>query len=400
MKNHYFLFDIDGVLLKPGGYRKASNETLHHFFTQMGFKDLPDFDPFFVLFEAIDVTSEWDMLPLFLVAGLEKSFQNYNLKNQLMNWTEITAYVQNQNGLFFLPEDEIDYFASYLMDGISPAESVFKSSASAQFFNNFPRTSTYSPWVFADLLCNTRDPHTSEVTAFFQNLILGDRLFESILDKSALHKTESYLILHDQNNLGSAETKKILELCKTEEIYCAAMTARPSGYPDGCVNHQIYFPEAELGLRTAALEHIPVIGYGSMVYLAKCFGETGDFYLKPSPIHALSAVLASRGRSIRESVKIAYSILKDGEIAMVHRELLDGLFPKGSTIHIFEDSAIGIRSVTRLTKWLNSVGYEVDCKLYGISEDQHKISALKKENAAIYANINAALKKGLGGRFS
>ncbi len=396
MGNHYFLFDIDGVLLKPGGYRKASNETLVYFLTQIGFKDLPDFDPVFVLFESMGITSEWDMLPLLLVAALEKTFQNYQLSDQLTNWEDITRFVENQNGKFFLPEFEIKHYEDFLIDGISPADAVYENRSSNQFLQIFPVTSTYCPWVYEKLLSATRNPNQSEITSVFQNLILGDKLFEKILQNKASIKTDSYLVLYDQNNLGSLETQIILQKRRENKIYCAAMTARPSGYPDGKNNHKLYFPEAELGLKTVSLEEIPVIGYGSMSYLAECFGETGDYYIKPSPIHALSAVLASHGKTIMEFVTLAYSILMDNMLTSEKRNLLNELFPQGSTIHVFEDSAIGLRSVKKMVDWLVLAGYQVEGHLYGVSTDREKINALKKESAVIYESINTALQKGMG----
>ena len=44
MNKQYFLFDIDGVLLNPRGYRKAASDTILHFFGELGFKD-PQIEP-------------------------------------------------------------------------------------------------------------------------------------------------------------------------------------------------------------------------------------------------------------------------------------------------------------------------------------------------------------------
>ncbi len=396
METQYFLFDIDGVLLKPGGYRKASNETLRHFLTRYGFQNLPSFDEYFTRFEAIGITSEWDMLPLFLAAGLEQSFRQHQLTKKLNNWSEIQAFVQEHQGVFSLSEFQLERYAKFLMDGVAPAEAVLNKVSSVQFFEDFPMTSSYCVWIFEDLLFDTRNPANSEITAVFQNLILGDRLFETVIGQPAAFKTDSYLVLHDQNNLGSEETQKVLDLFQAEKIYCAAMTARPSGYPDGDAHHPLYFPEAELGLKAAAFERIPVIGYGGLIYLSEKFGETGDYYLKPAPIHALAAILASRGMTIVQSVTRAYGLMNTAVLHAEQQYLLDTLFPSGTVIHIFEDSAIGLRSVKQLAVWLTQAGYSVEARCYGISTDEHKINALKKENAAIYEHINAALKQGLG----
>ena len=63
------LFDIDGVLVHPGGYREALMRTINFFSQAMGWgASLPDEDVSLV-FEAHGITNEWDMTAIFL-AGL------------------------------------------------------------------------------------------------------------------------------------------------------------------------------------------------------------------------------------------------------------------------------------------------------------------------------------------
>lgn len=60
-----FLFDIDGVLVEPAGYRAAVHATLRHFLAPAGIPAclLPD-DEILQDFEASGLTSEWDMVPV------------------------------------------------------------------------------------------------------------------------------------------------------------------------------------------------------------------------------------------------------------------------------------------------------------------------------------------------
>ncbi|HAD05709.1 MAG TPA: hypothetical protein DCE76_00960, partial [Anaerolineaceae bacterium] len=60
-----FLLDIDGVLVKPGGYRTALHRTIAFFLQQL---ELPEnfnlTEDEIGNFEAHGITSEWDMIPL------------------------------------------------------------------------------------------------------------------------------------------------------------------------------------------------------------------------------------------------------------------------------------------------------------------------------------------------
>ena len=66
MTHNIYLFDIDGVLVKPRGYRESVKATLQYFYRQMDLLDKMPADDMPVLFESIGITSEWDMIPLCL----------------------------------------------------------------------------------------------------------------------------------------------------------------------------------------------------------------------------------------------------------------------------------------------------------------------------------------------
>ena len=62
------LLDIDGVLIRPGGYRAALHATLNHFARLMGIPDFKFHEEQIAGFERRGITSEWDMVPLLLGA--------------------------------------------------------------------------------------------------------------------------------------------------------------------------------------------------------------------------------------------------------------------------------------------------------------------------------------------
>ncbi|NPA30626.1 MAG: hypothetical protein GXO37_01345, partial [Chloroflexi bacterium] len=66
-----WLFDMDGVLLAPLGYRRAVAATVQHFAHRLGLTPPLPADGDMAEYEAHGITSEWDMTPLMLAALLE-----------------------------------------------------------------------------------------------------------------------------------------------------------------------------------------------------------------------------------------------------------------------------------------------------------------------------------------
>ena len=65
---HIHLFDMDSVLLHPGGYRAALIATITHFASALGLEDVaPTFEEI-EAFESVGITSEWDMAPICVAA--------------------------------------------------------------------------------------------------------------------------------------------------------------------------------------------------------------------------------------------------------------------------------------------------------------------------------------------
>jgi hypothetical protein len=71
--------------------------------------------------------------------------------------------------------------------------------------------------------------------------------------------------------------------------------------------------------------------------------------------------------------------------------LPDWIMKNKSIFHVFEDSAIGIRSVKSLNSFLVQNGIDSEVIAYGVARDFQKVESLKRENARIFANINQAL---------
>lgn len=73
MGTNFLLFDIDGVLIKPSRYRKAVYDTTSYFLNKLGFSKISINEEIITTFESIGITSEWDIVQLFLLIVTELS---------------------------------------------------------------------------------------------------------------------------------------------------------------------------------------------------------------------------------------------------------------------------------------------------------------------------------------
>jgi hypothetical protein len=141
-----------------------------------------------------------------------------------------------------------------------------------------------------------------------------------------------------------------------------------------------YAPEAELGAKLVGLSHLPLIGYGSMQWLAERVGGEGEHYLKPSPIQALAAIGAASGAKESDSVLAAYAAV-NGELKSPLKEL------RGVRVTVFEDSASSIQGVREAAKIIDG-----ECVGIGISVGGPKRDILEKIADRVYACVDDAIQ--------
>ena len=391
------LFDIDGVLVAPFGYREAVRATLRHFFRQMNFPDslLPD-ENVIAGFEAIRITSEWDMVPIYLAAVMD-CWLSVNpgsiLPGQL---TEAVQAIGQANSPTRPPTDPgylqlQQSLRGALKVGEYPAVSVLKMAQSANSTALFPRLAG-SP-LLESLLAHTRDLNRSATTRIFQHYTLGSQAYQSAYQLSPDIQTSSLLSEFDQPLLPVELARQILKLHSQGIIYPAAYTMRPSLAPRGvdASQEQDFIPEAEIALELVQLSEIPLIGYGKIIYLARQLGLMAESLLKPSPVQAIAAILAA--------------ICGDESLALVEgynvyakpRYLPDAILQPGNTlnIHVFEDSAGGIEAVLQAARILTAKGIPCSVSAFGIASHPEKIAALKQAGASIQPSTSQAVSLSL-----
>lgn len=386
-----FLFDIDGVLVEPRGYRAAVQAALQYFTRGMGLQPvhLPSEEDL-ALFEASRITSEWDMVPLALAALLDELIKA-NLGARL------PPFLWGLNGWkpFRLPAQvvyrpAIKAMARVLQPGVYPAESVLAAARAGQV-GLLPYLSKYP--LLIDLLSDTRDVMGSLTTRIFQHYSLGSQVFQRVYDLPAFVNSPSLLSTLDRPQLEAGLRQRLLELRAAGGLHLAAYTMRPSLPPRRAkVNLRGYAPEAELALEIAGLQELPLIGYGRVSWLAAQHKASPEAYLKPSPVQALAATLAAVHGDEIQALQDGLELYSSGKASPQAQAALGG---KQTHLHVFEDTAGGVEAVLRAAQTLRQAGFEVHTHAWGVARQEDKIRALQALGARVLETTEEAVTAAL-----
>ncbi|MEJ2562719.1 MAG: hypothetical protein P8Z42_08515, partial [Anaerolineales bacterium] len=144
----------------------------------------------------------------------------------------------------------------------------------------------------------------------FQELILGSQVFCELYGLDASAPSDGYLLTLDVPALDKRQTRRLLDWIAQRDHYAAVFTNRPS-MPLGDFFDT---PEAELGLKLVGLEGVPMVGHGSLAWMAREHGLSMDALLKPSPVHVLTALRCALGESIESALRSAASLVLDAVV--------------------------------------------------------------------------------------
>ena len=339
-----FLFDMDAVLLEPGGYRTALIETINYFSSRLGLGHLAPTLAEIEAIESLGITSEWDSAAIAIV--------------------EMACTGQRPN-----------YIA--LAEKVSQAwrQGEYAAEAAYRLVSNLQSPIASRDWRLEDLLLHSRNIHRSPVLNIFQQFTLGDQ-FEATYDLPKTIDTHSTLLKHDRPVLGRAVP-----------AHSAIYTARPCQAPRDVAPRRGYAPEAELGAQLVGLSHLPLIGFGSLQWLAEELGNgaVAEHFLKPSPVHGLAALGAALGGSESAAVRAAAAAVR-GEWLSPLKELR----AETGRVFVFEDSA---RSIAGVREAVRLLGENWSCVGVGISAGGPKRVALAKVADRVYDSLNDALNQ-------
>lgn len=399
MKPDIILFDLDGVLVQPGGYRAAVRATVNHFGGLLGLGEIAPDDETVAIFEAEGITCEWDMIPVILAFALDRALAQADAVPPLDSFQAACDWLRNRP----VGDLTLDYapafrgLGRYTRPGEIPAETLLRLCEDGLGRELFPNLTGHG--VLRELFSHTRRPSRSRTTHIFETFVLGDEAYSRAMRLPAEVRSESLLARCDRPLLLPHVRDRLLAWREQQKLHMAAYTARPS-LPLMAVEDPlaVYAPEAEMALHLVGLESIPLMGTGQMGQTAVMLDENEDRLTKPAPYHALAAIVAAwsgdRGAAL-EWAAAAFRHYERGEPA---ERLADGatLLPAAFTLHIFEDSPAGMRGGKRAAELLRKLGRSVDLKLWGVSQHPEKVSALEQEGALVSADVNTALERALG----
>jgi len=357
------LLDVDGVLVHPGGYRAALRATVNHF---VGHSIEIDEAILFDL-ERRGISSEWDMVPLLLASYWDSILTQkpmHDLPDDVSAAAQEMQHRAPLNGpqTFFMPEFN-------LIAGQYPAESAFHAGC----FSSIPYE------LQKNLLTETRNVFASHTMRIFQNYSLGTENFESTYQMQADLNTESFLLAYDKSNIDENIRTKL----RQPDMFPVAFTARPSAPPRGVSDSSLgYAPEAELGLALAELEDMPIMAFGKLEYIARCRGLDPVKLIKPSPVHALAAVIAAVTGDEWLAVQSAVDWYQTGQLKGIFTQL-----PVSFELIVIEDTLGGIRSTQSAGEILKRAGIEVEIHLFGLtSGNPQKMDAFKNAGVPHFEN--------------
>lgn len=384
------LFDLDGVLVRPGGYRAAVRGCMGYLIGRLGVDVPVPGDEVQEMFEARGVTSEWDMVPYLLGTLLSAAARKLGEALPALDLPGTLDWLRGRSPgrleVNFLAA--VDALKAIYRPGDYPAD-VFLAAAAR---GDYPPLAGLQGWPgMSELFVREREVKAALTTQLVQNFVLGSRIFQKTYQLPAPVEAESTLEQLDRANLTSELAERIRLDWQEQRLHLCAFTARPSLPPRGSgAAAADYSPEAEMALEVAGLPGIPLMGYGRLIWLGRREGEIPDRYLKPAPVQPLAAIYAAWGGS--EAAGLDWALrLVNGEAA----PLPEG-FPRAFRLHVFEDSSIGLLGAKSAADRLARLGLPVELHRWGIAVEPEKIAALQAAGAErIFADVNEAVTAAL-----
>ena len=301
-----FLFDTDGVLLKPKGYHRALKETVRLAGISTGFGEVLLDDGQIAQFKALGISSEWHSSALCMAVMRLEQYRERSSKLVPLNLDRLFEVIAAQ---------PMQHPA--LARGLAAIE-------------NFAVEYNVSASLVRGLVAESESINQSPTLNTFQELILGSEIFENTYYKKSKFQTESYLKLYDKRLLSESMAAHILVCQQRPDYGVAIMTNRPSSGPSGFAGA----PDAEMGAALVGLVDLPLVGYGEISWLAEQTNQQAGELEKPAWQHALAAILMASGCSIEACLQFICEQPLAWPVA-------DYANLQGSTITVFEDTPGG-----------------------------------------------------------
>ncbi len=357
------LLDADGVMVQPAGYREALRATVNYFVDS----PLPLEEESLAELEKRQITSEWDMAPLLIAAYWNDVLSRQPMPELPGDVNSAARYIKRQRNVDAPAHVSVPEF--HLQPGKYPARSAYESDC-------FPNL--VDP-LRMDLLTGSRSVQKSPTTRILQHFTLGSEHFQETYNLPAEVDTDSLLLRFDRTPI----TDEVRAKLRQPGNQLVGFTNRPSGPPRE-MGHIMdgYAPEAEFALELAGLQDIPMISHGRLKYLASLHGLDAATLEKPSPFHALAAVLAAWTGEELMALQAANHWYETNS--------LNGKFvrlPRAFELIVVVDTLGGIRSVRAASEIFQASGFDVRFRPFGLTlGNDTKASAFEKANVPYYSD--------------
>jgi hypothetical protein len=367
------LLDMDGVLLEARAYHQALREVVERIGRALGFRQVNLTLEDIHFFESVDVTSEWDSSAICYALLLERVWgldPNLRLPTQ-------PPLPETETHDLSAPD-----FRAFFRSLAAATSKPVPSLADAEHLLLQQREHTPAQIeTLQGIFRNARRIAGSLTHRMFQELILGSQVFCELYGLDASAPSDGYLLTLDVPALDKRQTRRLLDWIAQRNHYAAVFTNRPSK-PLGDFFDT---PEAELGLKLVGLEGVPMVGHGSLAWMARERGLSMDALLKPSPVHVLTALRCALGESIESALRSAASLVLDAVVDA------DWAVLDGAQVAVFEDAAKGLQSADSARETLSQHRTAIALHLRGVSSDENKAHALRAAGAQVYTNLAAAM---------
>jgi phosphoglycolate phosphatase-like HAD superfamily hydrolase len=384
-----WLFDLDGVLVHPGGYREALRRTVAHFSRRAGYPDAPLAESVIEAFEAHGITCEWDIAGICLMAEV---LDAWRADPSLRLPADLDGCLQaiRESGV---PRRQPDYARwarqAGAMGGETPSESAVRLFAQEAGHTDAEKARLDEfRAVLEAVLGHPREFARSPVMRFFQQYTLGSRAYAEHYRTEPTIDTPSLLAERDRPGLSEAPRDRILQSVSEGDIRAAVITARPCRPQSTEDDLTDYPPEAEIALEVAGVKALPLAGAGHMQWLARRHGQAVDGYLKPSPVHSLAAIAFALGSGEGDALEAARSFVEEGQLLPA----LANLKAEPSTVKVFEDSPTGVIGTQSAVDLLRRARIDIRLRIFGVASGEEKRAALESLGAGVFPATDEALE--------
>lgn len=382
--NTLLLFDVDGVLVHPRGYKEALREAVDAFADWMGLPPVGLTDDEIAVFESYSVTNEWDIMPLCIGAMLAPMLSEHP---ELIRETVMETLAALRGAALTIDRPDFAALAgeahSLTPDGSPPTKAIHRLLRA--------RTLEAAHPLLAEMLDDIYSTD-SPTTFIFQHYVLGSQHFEETYGIPAAFEAESTLLQHDHPLLSKELRCHLLDLLADgSALHASIYTARPSHPPADLPPEQRdphgYPPEGDLAAELLELDgRLPLIAGGRIWWLARQHNRHASEYLKPSPVQALAAIGAALSGEETKALLAAARFAEHGELTGP-LAAIDG----PTRVVVFEDSPGGVKAVRRAVALLQDAGLHVTAEAVGVAPEPSKREALAQVCDRVVYDINEGL---------